>query len=419
MNSIKSITIFCPSVKGGGTPFLYGRIAKYIKLNSNYELSVIDFEDGFIKQFLQQNNIVFRDILFKPDEANIIEEPTILIIDLLTSKLLGKLIQVNKKSCLLLVCTFPFDGFKYIPTATMVYKWSKENKRNWGLFLHPLYRRKVRRFLDLATVKNGLGYMDMENYEANQYIFDLKNQPTILPIFTEPPINKKALFSNGNHFNIVWVGRLTDFKHLPVCAIMDTLELLQQQNGNRFTFHIVGDGQHFDIVKEYSARLKNIEVIFYGHLAESEVNDLLLKNGDVAIGHGTSILEAAKLGVPALLVNGAYFKPEVKDLKAIWLYKAENYFVGRIATKPDEFIGVKILDILKDLTAKSLQSIGDKCYDYWNEHHNIEKIGSKYLTMLDNGSFTYEDYLRTGIKKLGLLGSVAQGVKNVISRYKK
>ncbi len=419
MNNIKSVTIFCPSLREGGTTFLYGRIAKFIKLNSEYKLTVIDFENGFIKQFLLHSNIAFTHILFNPKFINRIEAPTILIVDLLTSKLLGQSIHLNPKSCLFLVSTFPFDGFKYIPTATIVYTWSKENKRIWAKLLHPLFRKRVKRFLDLATKRKGLAYMDWENYEVNKYIFDLQNEPEILPIFTEVPFRKKEFYSKGGHFDLVWLGRLTDFKYLPICAILDSLEMLHNEIGNKFTFHIIGDGKHSEIVKEYSKRCKKVEVIFYGHLSENIFNDFLLHKADIVIGHGTSILEAAKLGVPSLLVNGAYFQPKVEDFKGIWLYDAVDYFVGKVVAKPEDFTGNSILQILKGLNEENVRSNGKSSFDYWNEHHNIEKIGPKYLKMIDNCSFTFEDYLKTGVTNLDFLGSVTQGVKNIVSKYRK
>jgi hypothetical protein len=211
------------------------------------------------------------------------------MVNLLTSKLLGDKIILHPDSNLHFVSTFPFDGFKYIPSAALIYKWSGPRKRYWARLVHPLYRKTVKKFLETAVQKNGLAFMDPENFYTNKIIFDIDVNPTYLPIFTEEPPATKITHKSSPAYSLFWVGRLTDFKHMPVCGIINVLNQFNAEQGARFEFHVIGDGKDAEEVKAHASKCPKVKVYFHGHLDEEHLNQLLLMKADIVIGHGSQV----------------------------------------------------------------------------------------------------------------------------------
>ncbi len=418
MNTCRSITIYNPNLKEGGTSLLYARLAKFLIENSSYEVTIVDYKEGVTAKYLNNRQLPFKLIEFSPEKVLRIESPTMFMVNLLTSKLLGDTIFLHPDSILHFVSTFPYDGFKYIPSSTLVYKWSSISKKYWALLLHPFHKKRIKIFLETAVRKNGLAFMDPENFHVNRIIFNLNVQPAYLPIFTEESQTKKTTYSAAPPYSLFWLGRLTDFKHLPVCGIINVLDHLNAKKGANFEFHIIGDGKDTEKVKLHTSKSHNVRVYFHGHLKEDLFNKMLLDEADIVISHGTSILEAAKLCIPSLVVNGSYFIPDVHALRVSWLHEGKDYFVGRLADSPEEFTGELLTEILEKVNAEYLQTNAYKSYQYWKANHSINKIGFAYLKMLDNCTFTYADYIESGVRSLGFSGSVMKYMKKRINERK-
>jgi hypothetical protein len=58
-----------------------------------------------------------------------------------------------------------------------------------------------------------------------------------------------------------------------------------------------------------------LPVTWLGYLEPARLDAELLANADLIYGHGTALLEGAKLGVPSLLVDGTYDRIEPGQLK--------------------------------------------------------------------------------------------------------
>lgn len=122
-----------------------------------------------------------------------------------------------------------------------------------------------------------------------------------------PTINNEIKFNSRKSFGIsddqiigVCVSRITAEKGYYILA--DALRLLDNQT-NKFTLYIIGDGDDANKIKKYFEGIKNIKIIFTGH--ENDVQKYLLI-ADIFIfpsfheNHSLALLEAISHGLPAI-----------------------------------------------------------------------------------------------------------------------
>ncbi|MBA2249345.1 MAG: glycosyltransferase [Chitinophagaceae bacterium] len=113
-------------------------------------------------------------------------------------------------------------------------------------------------------------------------------------------INKKPLSDNYEKNKIVSVGRITAFKPYPF-GVVKAIKKLNDTTGLKLTYHIIGEGHEYDKLKKLVANLKmQKNVIFYGTIPYSEINNII-KDAYCFIGMGTTVGEAAGIGLPSLV----------------------------------------------------------------------------------------------------------------------
>ena len=99
---------------------------------------------------------------------------------------------------------------------------------------------------------------------------------------------------------VVSVGRLTRFKRYPI-GVMRAMHRLKQNNALHFQYHIIGAGSEFKRIKKWAAELKlENDVIFHGTVPYDKINDII-KDAYCFIGMGTTVGEAAGIGLPSLV----------------------------------------------------------------------------------------------------------------------
>ena len=88
--------------------------------------------------------------------------------------------------------------------------------------------------------------------------------------------------------------------------------------------YVIGDGDCESIVKSFKPR-KGLEIRFLGTIV-TNLDEILLEH-DVVFAMGTSALEAAKLGIPSVLMDASYYEFP-KDYRYRWLFESEEYVLG-------------------------------------------------------------------------------------------
>lgn len=130
-------------------------------------------------------------------------------------------------------------------------------------------------------------------------------QSSVIPI----PIDLEQCLAQSSMTSkkIVSIGRIVNFKRYNFAMIKVMEELIVR--GYDLEYHIYGDGEEFDSLTEaVNASSARQKIYLHGALDYAKLPEIL-QQSFLYIGMGTTIVEAASLGVPALIAIESETKP--------------------------------------------------------------------------------------------------------------
>lgn len=132
---------------------------------------------------------------------------------------------------------------------------------------------------------------------SRYYQINLQRSP-VIPLPME--IIGRELSEKPIKYKFCSVGRINDFKPYPFGVTKAIAELLKK-GYTHLSYHIIGDGEHFDTLKQLVDDLKlHQQVTLHGNIPYSKINDII-KDSYAFIGMGTTVGEAAGIGLPSLV----------------------------------------------------------------------------------------------------------------------
>ena len=152
-----------------------------------------------------------------------------------------------------------------------------------------------------------------------------------------------------------------------------------------------------------------------GYVEPGKLDAELMAQADLVYGHATALLEAAKLGIPSLLVDGTYEPVDDDALRAEWLHRCPITYVGRI-TQANQLIGRRIDQCLAEFSGRAdLLAAAD--YRRWQEAHHPDAVADKLAEFIAKGDYTVQDFLDSGAARPGWFGAAIEWTKrNVFGR---
>jgi hypothetical protein len=413
-SAVNDLVMFSPARSAGGTASLFARVAQYWSAVTGKIPTIIDYPDGATATYLNDHGVEFTLREHEGGQVQHFSRNETLLIHLLSARSLGHKLLPHPDTKLLLWSTHPQDAFKWIPTFQAARTWSTRSQRKYASWVHPRYHRTLRAVFETAISAGGLIAMDEETQSAIVEQFDLACVPTVIPIFTaRPELNRHP--SSGDMTRLCWVGRLTDFKLQPVLTVLAEVARLSRA-GRAIRFDIVGDGAEYGQVADAVSATGIRSIHMHGTIRPSELEKFLAESVDVFIGHGTAILEAAKLGIPCLLLDGFYFPSDAGLVRVKWLYEQDTPGVGRILSNPSQFRGISLRDALEN--AQDLEMHGWRCKEHWLRFHDPVRGVEALTSQLSKTTLTYRDLNSAGMQDFDWLGRLAIGVKRRLTRKK-
>lgn len=364
----ESICFWMPCYNvSGGAKYLRD-LAVQIADNTDLKIYYMDFEEGFPSSLLVDNKNV-TILKYNPDDENFpLEEPTIIFTN--STKVI-QMQKMNRKSKML------FWHFETIPCA-------------WNLLF---FNKEEEAFMKLAKETKAMVYHDWSGRDILNTQFDVNfdNKDYLQVYGSEYTGEMKRKEFNDREINVVWLSRLGTDKICSLLNIIDNFAKLQTDRIKRL--HIIGDGIRRDVVEQYAKKFKErLEIIFTGTLQREDLTDYMLLNADVVFAMGTSVVDAAALKIPSVVVQLST-KP-FKDDAFYWLFDAKEYCVG-ITTDEKKRYKVpykKFETLIKEIdSAEKTNMIGEKCYEYFrNNHYDFQTIVEKFLKYCEQTQLTYK-----------------------------
>lgn len=408
------LVLFTPGREVGGTALLFARLAAHWQAVTSYVPEIIDFADGITAQYLRERDVEFvlrphiggRKQEFAADE--------ILLTSLLPARALGYQLLPEAGTKIVLWLTHPQDAFKWIPTFQVARTWPDNAKSNYARIVHSSYLPRLRETFRTGIARGGLIAMDNATRCAIVDQFDLTQAPEILPIFTDEVEILRARVTE-EVIRICWVGRLTDFKLKPVLALIEEVDRLSRA-GRKVAFDIIGDGAEFGEVQAFARRLNNPAIALLGSMPPNQMERHLATQVDLFVGHGTAILEAAKLGIPALLIDGFYFSPAANTLRFDWLHEREAGNVGEVINDPTQMTGRTLAIALDELS--TVEGIGEACLERWKRCHQPRACTERIAEICASSTLQYRHLDEAGMSNFDLQGALAMRFKRYVTRNK-
>lgn len=387
MNTIK-IAFYYPSKVIGGAELLFARLAVFLTKQINIEVYYIDYIDGFIR-----NNNAYKHLNFINFEDEI--KTSLNDIDVLITPL-SNIYRIEE------YINFKNDETKLffwsLHTFNVIHVMPDGNKlQNIPIFLLKniltLFCKKnykiYQTLLKEANDSDAVYFLDNNTGNIHQNIFNFIPSENILPIAIpeQSDFAKNELISQ-NEINVCILGRLSAERIFPTQNILENLNKIS--TNKKIKAHIIGKG---DCEKQLYPKeiYKNIEIIMVGTLTPDQLTNYLKKNIDILFSAGTSLLEGASLKIPSVIIPFSYTKFNT-DL-FYYLFESSGFSIGESATQHRKRATRSFGSIIQDIYIKKRKKeIGQKCYEYYLNHHSIANTAKNLLNAINKCSLNYKIY---------------------------
>lgn len=401
------LKVICPGRQAGGANLLLARCAVRLRQRHGFDLSLVDFVDGATAKAWKAEHVPFRFEPYSVGTAIEAHAGEVVLISLLGAKTFPKTLKGDLGVRLLAWCTAPQDPFKFLPPAYFFNNSSWSVKKTFAQWFYPTHCRRIANFLKDGARRGGVAFMDHHCHEANENLFGPGIPESLIPICTGIPTIGPRSRSAGTG-KAYWVGRITDFKTEPFIAM--TKALLRPGSPIKEVV-VIGDGADLSLAKE---RLAGLAVTWLGYVEPERLDAELYAQADLVFGHATALLEAAKLGIPSLLVDGTYESISPSAVRADWLHRCPPGYVGRI-TLAGQMMGRPVGECLAEFVEKPEQ-LAAADHGRWRDVHHPDVVADRLAEVIARGDYTAKDFLDSGAARPGWFGATIEWAKRNVFR---
>ncbi len=254
-----------------------------------------------------------------------------------------------------------------------------------------------KKLVNQLLAKRSLFFMDDTGvFNLKQtFSIDAKN-PVFLPIpVTVPPENtyqKRHKFP-GDILHLTYIGRSVNWKMMPLVKILADCVKSSVQKKIKITIVVdsISEFRRFINVDEYIQGSK-LNIILVENMLPSSINEFLLNNSDLHFAMGTAALDAAKLGIPTVLVDysTAVFP---SDYQYRWLFETVDFNLGRNLDKLPVSKGFSMNELLTMLSCDKdeLMHFSELSYKYVLHKHSVDKIVTRLISICEESDFRIND----------------------------
>ena len=387
------IIFFFPYYKVSGVPVLFLRFAKALS-DMGRNIFIVDFEDGYMHKKLKDNKNINFIIYQKKSTVSFPRNSTIIFQSILPETL-PKNLLFDSSHKIIFWTLYQANFIQTIIPIDRIKNFQYSKPSFFKFFSKTFFKSHTNRLIDMINKmhsKDALFFMSQDTFDFTYRFLDLNfSNPKLMPVCINP-INKHVGFHREaikNKINILWVGRLDDFKIHILNYFINSLNQSKYLKSHKLHFTIIGDGAH--LFKEPINQNRNLTI---EHLKKVDHDQLknFIKNSDMFAGMGTSALEAARYGIPTICLDFYYKKIEF-HYPLQWIYKKNKFDLGSLI-QPEVFkkntnnqLDSRLFEIIEDRKA-----ISEKTINYFYKNHSLNNFISTFENAVNNSSFYYTDF---------------------------
>ena len=301
--------------------------------------------------------------------------------------------------------------YSVIPDTFFCYgihmNWLCNQKKAALDFINVLYNNKALYFMDGPNIKAVYS-------RGGNFIKEAQYLPVPVISYTK----KIREYAPSKKLHITYLGRgNSEWKVYPLIKVIEDLK----KYGITAKLSIITDVndmfQH--MIREFIPN-NTIEIEYINNLYGDELEVYLYNNSSLHIAMGTSALEAAKLGIPTILIDFSKTKfPENYYYR--WIFECEDYcLAGEIVDGVLPYSMGHTLDCIFDSISKKedYKIISKKCLNYVNDNHSISNFIDILTSAIENTTMTTLKYCSTRFSKNMLYVKPIMNIASKIKHFK-
>ncbi len=367
----QKLVFFFPWHEVSGGPYYLTRLANSIVKTGKYDVYYTDYRYGLSDSLIADPNIKVLEYHDEGKKFSIFpEEPVILVMPIYWAFMVPHM-HPNSK-----IVFFNWHN-ECIPCL----------KRDWYLS-----NRGVAAFLSLVKQTSSVFFCDKAHWMAQSaegVAFKETYVPIVIPERKTRAVKKLAVEKERK---IAIMGRLCIDKVYSVLDVIDNIVALRDQKAT--TIYLIGDGdQNYRILERtYPSHIK---VEGCGTMRMEKIIPMLAKKVDILFAMGTSVLDGASIGLPAVVIPNSM--QEFHCNRYPYLYETCGYALGWYPNQIDD-MGIEthtIEEIFDDIYIRGKKAeIGERCLNYYRANHTQNV--ALFQEAIQSSTLTYDRFREFG-----------------------
>ena len=254
-----------------------------------------------------------------------------------------------------------------------------------------------KKLIDNLLAQKSLIFMDHLGVEGINRVFrQTVSEPIYLPIPVYVPTQnffiKKDNQANDEVLNLTYVGRSVVWKMKPLKKIIE--DCVDISNTVSIHIYIVVDNivefKKFIDLDYYKAKCK-LTFSLFENLLPAELDEFIKSKSDIHFAMGTAALDAAKHGIPTVLLDFSY-KNFPTDYTYRWMYESTGFGIGKLLEENVVAKGVPIGVVINSIKQNNGMIIhSSNCYNHVNNYHSVKKIVPELINACKEAKFRIRD----------------------------
>lgn len=380
---------------------LFLRMAERLSRMHGYEVSVVDYPDGAMGSAPRSDRVAL--IPYGDDIRVPLPRDALVVFQSMTPWSVFPSLRVPPDARLFFWTLHPFN---LIPVMPGIRDTVQSNPvLGWFVLSTILrgYRNRMVRFADFLLEKKALVFMDRSTLVNTELYLGTKiGDPHFMPICGgEPaPGPRGAIVGNRSveGLRLCWIGRIADFKIHVLRRTLTDLDRVQPTLNMPIRFTMIGSGKYAAEIRSEAAGWHNLSVEFVNELPLAEITPYLRDNVDVLFAMGTSVLEAAAIGVPAILLDVSY-GPVPQGYAYTWLHERTGYTLGDVLSPAHIRLGGHSLwDVLEGYL-RDPAMLSERAYRYYVANHSPDVTVRAFVDYALQSVCHFSDYEEMGFAR--------------------
>jgi hypothetical protein len=390
-NQKNLIVFFFPYNRLSGVPVLFCRLDTALTKRGN-NVIVVDFKNGYMARKLDK----FKEIKileYEKDSAIVLPKNSTVIFQSILPETIPTNLKFHKSNKIIFWTLYQANFIQTIIPIEAIKNYQYSNSKFFKFFSKTIFRNHTNKLINsinLMHKKSALFFMSQDTFDFTSRLLDLNfSKPLLAPVCLND-IESDIKYSkiSNNTINILWIGRLDDFKIHILNYFIKSLNSSKFLKSYIFNFKIIGDGKH--IFSLPVNKNQNFKIKHYKKIDHDEIQEFIIES-DLFAGMGTSVLEAARYGVPSLCLD-FYYKKINFPYSFNWIFQKKKYDLGALI-QPRKYINnTNELDIRLSELINDKENISNETKLYFKNNHSLNNYISTFEKKINSSSFYYTDF---------------------------